>query len=420
MNDLAIQVEDLGKRYRIGGPRESYGTFRDSLIAAASAPLRALRGRGWGGQSRQFWALRDLSFEVRQGEALGIIGRNGAGKSTLLKILSRVTRPTTGRARIHGRVGSLLEVGTGFHPELSGRENIYLNGAVLGLKRAEIHKKFDAIVDFAGVEEFLETPVKRYSSGMYMRLAFSIAAHLEPEVLIVDEVLAVGDAAFQKKCLGKMEDVAGEGRTVLFVSHNMPAVTSLCRRAIHLSGGQLVDEGPPATVVQRYLESEIALSSIPLAERQDRSGDGSARIISLRIESTEPDGIIRSTSRLRATIGYRSDQALHRPQFLINIHDQSGMGLFLLGNAFVGGLPATLPPEGEVTCVTAPINLTAGRCLLHVELLKGNDRADMVPYAGFFDVEADDFYGTGMMPPREWVMSVIHQEWSPSGGQPQR
>jgi len=270
MSAYTIRVDGLGKRYRIGGPQARTDTLRDLITSAAQAPLRLLRGGKLVESKKEFWALQDVSFEVEQGEVLGIIGRNGAGKSTLLKILARVTYPTVGRASINGRVGSLLEVGTGFHPELTGWENIYLNGAVLGMKKAEIKRKFDDIVGFAEIEPFLDTPVKRYSSGMYMRLAFSIAAHLEPEILIVDEVLAVGDAAFQRKCLGKMENVAREGRTVLFVSHNMPAILSLCGRAILLDMGRLVNQGSPASIVQHYLDDVMSSSVTPLEQRMDR------------------------------------------------------------------------------------------------------------------------------------------------------
>jgi lipopolysaccharide transport system ATP-binding protein len=247
-----IKVEDLSKRYRIGARLESYPTLRDALAGAARAPLRLL-SRGGGSEGETVWALREVNFDVQPGETVGMIGRNGAGKSTLLKILSRITEPTRGRAMIWGRVASMLEVGTGFHPELTGRENIYLNGSILGMSRQEIRRHFDAMVAFAEVEKFIDTPVKRYSSGMYLRLAFAVAAHLEPEILIVDEVLAVGDAAFQKKCLRKMGDVAGQGRTVLFVSHNMQAVRQLCSRILWLQSGAIVADGPTAEVAERYL-----------------------------------------------------------------------------------------------------------------------------------------------------------------------
>ena len=258
MSELAIRVENVSKRYRIG-VRDTHRTLREALVNATKRPFQRAQALLCASNGRQpeetFWALRDVSFEVKQGEVLGIIGRNGAGKSTLLKLLSRITEPTEGRIEGYGRVGSLLEVGTGFHPELTGRENIYLNGAILGMTRAEIQRKFDEIVAFAEIDQFLDTPVKRYSSGMYMRLAFAVAAHLEPEILIVDEVLAVGDSAFQKKCLGKMGDVAKEGRTVLFVSHNMAAIQSLCGRVIWLDRGRVVDEGSAGQVPSRYLQT---------------------------------------------------------------------------------------------------------------------------------------------------------------------
>jgi lipopolysaccharide transport system ATP-binding protein len=258
MGEIAIRVDNISKQYRIG-PRERYKALRDVITDSFTAPYRWLTRRTVGAgtplNEDQFWALRDVSFEVKRGEVIGVIGRNGAGKSTLLKVLSRITEPTEGHAEIHGRVGSLLEVGTGFHPELTGRENVYLNGAILGMKRVEIGRKFDEIVAFAEVEKFIDTPVKHYSSGMQMRLAFAVAAHLEPEILLVDEVLAVGDAAFQKKCLGKMGEVSQQGRTILFVSHNMTALQSLCEKAIWLDGGRVAEVGDSKSVVAHYLQT---------------------------------------------------------------------------------------------------------------------------------------------------------------------
>ncbi len=253
MSDIAVRVENLSKQYAIGA-RVANSTLREALVSTLRAPL------GWfdaksKSEENKFWALNDVSFEIKHGEAIGIIGRNGAGKSTMLKILSRITKPTRGRAEMFGRIGSLLEVGTGFHTELTGRENIYLNGAILGMSRQEIDRKFDEIVDFSGVEKFLDTPVKHYSSGMHVRLAFSVAAHLEPEILIIDEVLAVGDAEFQKKCLGKMNQIAGGGRTVLFVSHNQEAVVRLCQRAILLESGKLTWDGSTKEAFAHYLSS---------------------------------------------------------------------------------------------------------------------------------------------------------------------
>ncbi|HEX8458779.1 MAG TPA: ABC transporter ATP-binding protein [Pyrinomonadaceae bacterium] len=256
-----IKVEGLGKRYRIGAQRSPYGSLRETLAGAVRAPLKLWRRGSAGGAAHTFWAVKDVSFEVQPGEVVGIIGRNGAGKSTLLKLLSRITEPTTGRIELYGRVGSLLEVGTGFHPELSGRENIYLNGAILGMARTEIARKFDEIVAFAEVESFVDTPVKHYSSGMYLRLAFAVAAHLEPEILIVDEVLAVGDMRFQRKCLDKMQDVGRQGRTIIFVSHNMPAITRLCPRTILLDGGTVLRDGPSHQVVSAYLSTGLGTTA---------------------------------------------------------------------------------------------------------------------------------------------------------------
>ena len=265
-SDVAIRAEGLGKKYLIGHQLAERGaTLRDTVMRGVGEFARMgkamLRGQQIvsGDDVEEFWALRDLDFEIRRGDVVGVIGRNGAGKSTLLKVLSRITEPTEGRVQINGRVASLLEVGTGFHPELSGRENIFLNGAILGMTRAEIRRKFDEIVAFSEVEKFLDTPVKRYSSGMYVRLAFAVAAHLEPEILIVDEVLAVGDAEFQKKCLGKMQDVAGEGRTVIFVSHNMAAISRLCRSAIYISGGQATPFLNVESAQNHYLRSEQSI-----------------------------------------------------------------------------------------------------------------------------------------------------------------
>jgi lipopolysaccharide transport system ATP-binding protein len=423
MNDIVIKAENLGKKYTIGHQAENgrYTALRDVLMQNVGSLWRKTRdlvqGKPivQGDTLEEVWALKDVSFDIRRGEAVGIIGRNGAGKSTLLKILSRITEPSTGRVTIKGRVASLLEVGTGFHPELTGRENIYLNGAILGMTRQEIKRKFDEIVAFAEVEQYLDTPVKRYSSGMYVRLAFAVAAHLEPEILLVDEVLAVGDAAFQKKCLGTMGDVAKEGRTVVFVSHNMATILSLCEVSTWLDSGRFICHGPTQEVVQHYLQSTMSAGIIPLDQRQDRAGDGSARIISLRLESTAPDKVIRSTSCLKVTIGYWSEKSLQRPNFLVGIYDCTNTGIFLLNSDAVGGFPKVLPPKGSVTCLTEPIKLTPGRCYVNLALLKGGAMADYIQYAGYFDVEAEDVYGSGKIPPRDWVLCVLRHEWSLDG-----
>ena len=282
MSDVAIQVEGVSKLYHIGKSR-TYKTARETIMNALSLPARLLSRREED-HSTDLWALRDVSFDVKRGEVIGIIGRNGAGKSTLLKVLSRITEPTAGRITLKGRVGSLLEVGTGFHPELTGRENIFLNGAILGMRRGEIARKFDEIVDFSEVEKFIDTPVKHYSSGMYTRLAFAVAAHLEPEILIVDEVLAVGDAEFQRKCLGKMGDVAKQGRTVLFVSHNMGAIVQMCHRAVLMAGGQVAQTGPAATVVADYFSNNADRSGVvDLRNATHRGGNGAVRFESARV-----------------------------------------------------------------------------------------------------------------------------------------
>ena len=300
MNEPAIRCNGIGKQYRIG-ERENYKALRDTIANAISAPFRRQRTNGHEVPGdRTFWALKDVSFEVKPGEAVGLIGRNGAGKSTLLKILSRITMPTLGEASLNGRVASLLEVGTGFHPELTGRENIYLNGAILGMKKSEIKSRFDEIVAFAEIEKFVDTPVKRYSSGMYVRLAFAVAAHLEPEILLVDEVLAVGDAGFQKKCLNKMQEVGEHGRAVFFVSHNMSAITRLCHRAILLDGGRVVADGSAHQVVGAYLRAGTGtMAAREWAE--DSPGNEITRLRAVRVRTE--DGRIPEAIDIRQPVG---------------------------------------------------------------------------------------------------------------------
>jgi lipopolysaccharide transport system ATP-binding protein len=422
--DVVIRVENVGKKYILAHQQRNQNpTLSDAISGAVRALVRQERSPqhvvGLHSKREEFWALKDVSLQVRQGERVGIIGRNGAGKTTLLKILSRITEPTTGRIRINGRVASLLEVGTGFHPELTGRENIFLNGAVLGMSKAEIRKKFNEIVEFAEVEKFLDTPVKRYSSGMYVRLAFAVAAHLEPEILIVDEVLSVGDVAFQRKCLGKMEDVATRcGRTVLFVSHNLSAVQSLCERAMWLDAGRVVEEGNAHDVTQHYYQSASPFDETSLDRREDRSGDGSVRLTGVSVESLHRDKVIRPNSRLKITIAYRSNAPVRQPHFLVSVYDyQSSRGIYLLSSDAVGGLPELLAPEGNVTCITDPINLTPGRCFINLRIKKGETVADYIQFAKFFDVQEDDVYGTGKCPPRDWVTAIIRYQWISDTGE---
>jgi lipopolysaccharide transport system ATP-binding protein len=336
MSDIAIRVDGLSKQYRIGGKADPYFTLRDSLSQIAEKVLGMLSRNGPSqAEDRLFWALKDVSLEVKHGEVLGIIGRNGAGKTTLLKILSRITEPTEGRAEIHGRVASLLEVGTGFHLELTGRENIYLSGAILGMKKAEIYRRFDEIVAFAEVEKFIDTPVKRFSTGMYLRLAFAVAAHLNPEILLVDEVLAVGDADFQKKCLGKMQDVAGEGRTVLFVSHNMAAVERLCGRAVLLENGKVSQTGSVQDVTAGYLLSGVRqLGERVWTNPSEAPGDHVVRLRAVRgldaqgraaneFEVSEPFCI--EVEFWVLSPGYRLDAALY-------FYNESGTLVFVTGD----------------------------------------------------------------------------------------
>jgi lipopolysaccharide transport system ATP-binding protein len=328
MSDLAISATHIGKVYQIGALRAEFDSLTETLAHSFGQTVRRLRrSRPFGSGKEAFWALRDISFELRHGEVLGIIGHNGAGKSTLLKILSRITHPSEGRAEIYGRVGSLLEVGTGFHPELTGRENIYLNGTILGMKRSEISQRFDQIVDFAGVEQFIETPVKRYSSGMYLRLAFSVAAFLEPEILIVDEVLAVGDADFQKKCLGRMQEVSQQGHTVLFVSHNMSAILRLCSRGILLQHGQVVKTGSPREIVDHYLNSGNAAHGEkiwPASEVQALQ----LRPLALRVKQEgRTSDTISSTSPFEIEFEYEITEAMRYLLLQLTINTSEGISL---------------------------------------------------------------------------------------------
>ena len=332
MSATAIRVQGLSKRFRLGARQERYATLRDTLARALpGAAWRRYAGVQDGDAANTVWALRDVSFDVPRGQVAGIIGPNGAGKSTLLKLLSRVSHPTAGRAEIHGSVGSLLEVGTGFHPELTGAENIYLNGAILGMPRAEIRRKFDEIVAFAEVERFIETPVKHYSTGMYLRLAFAVAAHLEPEILLVDEVLAVGDAAFQRKCLGKIGDIARQGRTVLFVSHNMVAVESLCQRVIWLRDGEIAVDGEPARVISSYLHAALEASSERVwPDRATAPGTAQVRLHRLRVRPAEgaPSQPVTVHTPLSLEAEYWNDDPQARLWMSVCLYNEQDVLLF--------------------------------------------------------------------------------------------
>jgi len=352
-----IKVEHLGKQYRLGRAQAPYSTLRETLVGALRSPLRRLRG----GEPATFvWAVEDVSFAVNPGEIVGIIGRNGAGKSTLLKMLSRITEPTRGRIELYGRVGSLLEVGTGFHPELTGRENIYLNGAILGMARTEIARKFDEIVAFAEVEKFIDTPVKHYSSGMYLRLAFAVAAHLEPEILLVDEVLAVGDARFQRKCLDKMQSVGQQGRTVLFVSHNMPAITRLCPRTILLDAGKVLSDGPSHQVVSVYLSAGLGTTAArewPDAERAPGGEVVRLRAVRVRTEAGE----VTDALDIRRPVGIEMEfDVLAGGHVLVpNYHffNEEGVYVFVSGDRDPAWLNRPRPPGRYVSTAWIPGNL---------------------------------------------------------------
>jgi lipopolysaccharide transport system ATP-binding protein len=328
--DVSVKVEGLSKRYRVGGLHSGYMTLREALAGVMLAPLQRRRGNGAGAREA-IWALKNINLEVGEGEIVGVIGRNGAGKSTLLKILSRVTRPTKGRAEMRGRVGSLLEVGTGFHPDLTGRENTFLNGAILGMRKAEIRRKFDEIVAFAEIEKFIDTPVKWYSSGMYVRLAFSVAAHLEPEILMMDEVLAVGDAAFQQKCLEKMREIRLRGHTIFFVSHNMPAVARLCKRVVLLEQGEIVDDGPPQSVVSGYLRASWSVGTTrEWAPGQEAPGDDVVRLRRVRTVSQAGESMIAVD--IRQPMGIEIVYSVYKPGYVlepvVDIYNEQGLNLF--------------------------------------------------------------------------------------------
>jgi lipopolysaccharide transport system ATP-binding protein len=398
----ALLCDNLGKRYRVagaGGAVCGYRTLRDELVRWATAPLRRAWREPSGDGTRDFWALKDVGFEVQPSEVLGVIGRNGAGKSTLLKLLSRVTRPTAGRAELRGRIGSLLEVGTGFHPELTGRENIFLNGAVLGMRRHEIAKKFDRIVDFAEVSPFLDTPVKRYSSGMYVRLAFAVAAHLEPEILIVDEVLAVGDVAFQRKCLGRMREVGKSGATVLFVSHNMPAVESLCTRALLLDGGRLVREGGVQELIREYHRRVLAPApdgGAALAERDEPGRKEKVfRSLTLLNEDDEPTSFIPLGGRFRARIVLEARRPIDYPAITIGIDDTVGQRLLSLVTPLTRPVLERLAGQCTVECRVESFPLAPGEYWLKLGLATAAAELDDVERVLRFSVLNADAFGEG-------------------------
>lgn len=418
MSNTVILVDRLAKLYEIGKLRRPHDTLRDSVAEALRFLFQkpaSLLGRNGLNHSESagtssIWALKDVSFEVQRGEVVGIIGHNGAGKSTLLKILSRITDPTTGFAELHGRVASLLEVGTGFNAELTGRENIYLSGAIMGMKRAYINQNFDSIVDFSEIGKFIDTPVKHYSSGMYLRLAFAVAAHLEPEILLVDEVLAVGDASFQRKCLGKMEDVSKTGRTVLFVSHNMGAVRNLCSRVLFMNQGRLHSSGVTEEVIANYLSMMDADQTSQLSDRQDRSGNGNVRAVTFQARARCNDGgPPRSNAAAEFVVGYAARQELPISTLFVGIGvtDIQGTGVFFVSTAMTNSNFHSIPPTGQIACRFDQLPLIPGKYRVDIKLSDNYGSADRVKCAASFDVIDSGDTGFSRYATRQEVGSVL-------------
>ena len=414
MSHPIIQVEHLGKAYRLGQALQKHATLRDAIVEMAKTPIRRIRYRSEPGTSGdEFWALKDVSFDVNRGEVLGLIGRNGAGKSTMLKILSRITEPTEGQARLRGRVASLLEVGTGFHPELTGRENIYLNGSILGMSRAEIKRKFDQIVEFSEVSKFLDTPVKRYSSGMYVRLAFAVAAHLEPEILIVDEVLAVGDASFQKKCLGKMHEVAsGEGRTVLFVSHNMDAVMSLCTHAIVFESGRASERLATVDAVGRYLAA-AGHSDAPLIDRPRHQYRRRRNIFSkLSVKADQGDGnIVPCGSGVTFDVEMLNLEDVPRARLGIVLTDDRGSRIAVFATHHHHGPTLGKLPKAAISCHVPSLPFTPGSYLVDLVLSDERHTIQRVEQAGRLEIVFADYLGSGRLPSYKQGHVVLPCQW---------
>jgi lipopolysaccharide transport system ATP-binding protein len=390
MSDIAIRLENISKMYHLGSEKsQSISELFKNLFNSAQIEKKI----------SEFWALKDISFDIKQGDAVGIIGKNGAGKSTLLKILSRITEPTSGRIEINGRVSSLLEVGTGFHPELTGRENIFLNGTILGMKRSEIKQKFDEIVDFSGVEKFLDTPVKHYSSGMYVRLAFAVAAHLEPEILIIDEVLAVGDAEFQNKCLGKMKDVAGQGRTVLFVSHNMVAVKSICSKSILLRNGTIYFNGDTDKAINTYLTNTEISNRLNFNDIE-RSGNGKIKYKNFTIiKNDEIVSKIKMGESVKILLEFECFEPIRNPVFGVSL--RSSIDQRLISWRTFETSQEQIPSvknNGAIILEIKNLNLLPERYFFAIGISENNEQIDYIEKAFHIDIIADDVYATGKIP----------------------
>jgi lipopolysaccharide transport system ATP-binding protein len=407
---LALQVSGLSKRYRIG-EYSSDTQLREVIMKAVARLVRRERAA-----DQIIWAVNHISFEVRQGEVLGIVGRNGAGKSTLLKLLSRITYPTSGTIKVRGRVASLLEVGTGFHEELTGRENIYLNGSILGMKKGEIDRRLEEIVEFSGIGQFIDTPIKRYSSGMRLRLGFSVAAHLSPDILLVDEVLAVGDADFQKKCLDVMDGLRTSGRTVLFVSHNMAAVESLCSRCLWIDAGKLRADGEARSIVADYMRTFAQSSSgtVNLENIESRTGNGEARFTGMEFlnEAGQPTSMVRSGDRLTLRLHYRANRQLRDLVVGISIDNEYGTMIAASNNWGTGdSIPVVEPGEGYADLEIDCLYLQPSRYYLTLRLGKWNDRHDELKNCIAFDVEPSDYYGSGRGIHRSFGLIFFPSRW---------
>jgi len=417
--DVALRASGLGKRYRIGAKLEADRSFAAAAARRLMSPLRNFRRlrslRRFDGDAPDvIWALRDITFEVKRGEVLGIVGRNGAGKSTLLKVLSRITEPTEGEADLRGRVSSLLEVGTGFHPDLTGRDNIFLNGTMLGMSRREVAARFDEIVEFAEIEKFVDTPVKRYSSGMYVRLAFSVAAHLDPDILIADEVLAVGDAEFQRKCIGQMRSVAEGGRTVLFVSHNHSLVSSLCNRAMWLEQGRVRDEGDVDAVLDRYALSLQSDESLDVASRTDRLGTGPIRLNRVTVRDVEGSALQRvpAGAAVELVLGYSGERPVAgEVTATVTAETLLREPIFTLSNRFTGDVLGGLPADGELVCTIDEMPLNEGDYMWTVRLEVDGRTSDFIADTARFHVDPTEFFATRLYPAAKAGPVLVRHGW---------
>jgi lipopolysaccharide transport system ATP-binding protein len=420
MSEAIISVENLSKRYLIGRQASQGDGLRHVLERAIRAPFAwASSGQAAKNEkTEEFWAVKDVSLEIKQGEMMGVIGRNGAGKSTLLKLMSRITEPTMGKITLRGRVASLLEVGTGFHPELTGRENIFLNGAILGMSRVEIKRKFDEITAFAEIDKFLDTPVKRYSSGMYVRLAFAVAAHLEPEILIVDEVLAVGDAEFQKKCLGKMEDVSSkEGRTVILVSHQMTAIQNLCTRCILMDHGRLMMEGETKDIVNAYMSRGAELANNGLTDRKDRAGKGEVRVTSIGLRDESGKEILEAIAgnNVVLSLGYSVEPGvvLNDCIFCVEICKDLKK-YFALSSALVDRKKLQISGDGRIDFLVPEWPLSGGSYHLNIYIESNRVMQDFLNDASVIEVIDGDYFGTGKLHHEGWqgMTVLVRHSWT--------